>query len=141
MLVTRNPLAIPGNSQKFQSKEEEIHKRNKGGSLRFLFRRCNLLPPQGPERHTHTHTCAALCNHGGPADEASPEENPEEKRKEQKAATDQETHRRRRHRYVLQRWSFAVDVDRFLFFSYFLGWWQTLHARLTASLARNGEGF
>lgn len=26
-------------------------------------------------------------------------------------------------------------------FSYFLGWWQTLHARLTASLARYGEGF
>lgn len=44
---------------------------------------------------THMHvTCAARSNHGGPADEASPQENTEKKRKEQRAQNSEATNRR-----------------------------------------------
>lgn len=59
MLVTRNPLAIHETSQKFQSKEEETHKRNKGGPWDF----CSGDVTSYPNRvlnATHTHTRVLL---------------------------------------------------------------------------------
>ena len=65
-------------------------------SFVFPLRQCRRLPRR-VLNITHIHTCAALRNHGGPTDEASPEENSEKKREEQGAKTTQ-TDRRERNR-------------------------------------------